>query len=341
MLAGQGWPLRLLLIQYSEENQVEEVTEVMDEITGAMSAPDGSMSRISQKGTGWGKSTAIQMLSDHACLNNIGHAERSVLVCAPSSNQAELNNTLGRYYASSGRHYQALDIQRDYADREKIWWTPENISRIHNTLLGIDADTAAEDRVTAVNELRAPVGLSVRDAQILMQLRNRLQQKDRSHNEEVALSKLDAVTDLMNQSMVLMDEWDFTLMPPRVEDLRGLANDINKALSPLRSANIPDIAPFDIVGSHAQMVLGCQKKLLMSATLPSEYGAALVTGKVSPAEISAACHKDLLTTEQRFWHWLNNAHLVYVDDSSRAGAGKRIMSEVMDTIGNRQGNARL
>ena len=310
------------------DSQVSEVNEALAQISAAMSASGGTMSRISQKGTGWGKSTIVQLLSDHACSSNLGHAERSVLVIAPVSNQAELDITLGRYYASKERHYRSLNILRDYSSDTAKWWTPENIDRIHNTLLGVDPETKPGDRALAVEKVRAPVGASVKDVQILLQLRHALQRKTRNPMEEQSLHKLDAVVDLIRKSMVFCDEWDSTLMPPEMEELQGMTNDINQALRQLSSG----VMPADVVRSHGQMVLGCNMKLLMSATTASDYTEALVSGEVEPQAIKAACHTDPFTTQQRFWHWLNSAQLIYID-STDADSANKIMNEVVEIVG--------
>ena len=310
------------------ENQVDEVEEALGQISDAMSIPGKTMSRISQKGTGWGKSTIIQLLSDHACSHNLAHPERSVLVIAPTSNQAELDITLGRYYAHKNRHYRSLNIQRDYADKDKVWWNPRNIDRIHNTLLGVDPDLSVEKREIASLNLRAPVGASVKDIQILMQLRRALQEKGRTSEEELSLRKLDDIADLVRKSMVFCDEWDSTLMPPRMEELQGMTVDINKALRALGSR----VDPMNVVKNHAQLVLGCERKQLMSATTGSDYAAALASGEVEPEAIKAACHTDPFTTEQRFWHWLNSAQLIMVDGNN-SDTNSQVVDQVIEIAG--------
>lgn len=296
------------------ENQVEEVNESLAQISEAMEFPSGTMSRISHKGTGWGKSTIIQLLSDHACSHNLGRDKRSVLVIAPESNQKELDKVLGRYYSVKGRHYRSLDIEKDYSNygKQQKWWTPESIDRIHNTLLGLDPKTDITARALAVEELRAPVGVSVKDVQILMQLRKALQTKeDRSPDEIISLQKLDAVVDLIRKSMVFCDEWDSTLTPPKKEELDAMTDKVKRSLSGLST----QVKPMDAVRNFAHLLSLCEIKQLLSATTGSDHAASLMSGEVSPEAIKKAMHTDTFTTQQRLWHLLNTAEFIYINGS--------------------------
>ena len=79
----------------------------------------------------------------------------------------------------------------------------------------------------------------------------------------------------MRESMLFCDEWDSTLIPPRESDLYSVADIVNKALAAL---NAP-IDSGDIIKNHAKATLGGKRKMLLSATVGSEYTAALASGK--------------------------------------------------------------
>ena len=314
------------------ENQVKEVQEALEQITHAMTGKNGRMSRVSQLGTGWGKSTIVQPLTDHACAQNIGVNNRSVLVIAPESNQADLNITLGRYFAQKGLNYQVLDIENQYVNpaNGKRWWTTDNLNQIYLTLLGLPPDTDAERLQTTVENPRAPVGVSVKNIQILMQLRNQLQHKEELNSEnQASLQKLNMMADLIRESMVFFDEWDRTLMPSNAADLKEVADDINRVLKPL---GVPDLKPDDIMQCHGQIVQGCKRKHMLSATVGSGYTAAVAAGVTEAEEIKEQCHTDVFTTQQRFWHWLNCATPVYVHFNQAEGR-KKLYQRVMDEVG--------
>ena len=313
------------------ENQVEEVEEALEQITQAMTGKHGKMSRISQKGTGWGKSTIVQMLTDHACAQNIGVANRSVLVIAPESNQAELNITLGRYFAQKGMNYQVLDLENQYVNpaRGKHWWTPENLGQIHTVMLGLSPDTGI-NTLDGINHPRAPVGVSVKNVQILMQLRNQLQQeKELSRDNQTSLKQLDQIADLVRESMVFMDEWDRPLMPPGAADLKEVADGVNRAL---KLMNAEKLTPQDIMQCHGQIVQGCKRKHMLSATVGSGYTAAVAAGVEKAEDINEQCHTDVFTTQQRFWHWLNCATPVYVH-LNKTGGREQLFRQVVSEVG--------
>ena len=310
------------------ENQVEEVQEAVEDISRAMDDPDGTMSRITQKGTGWGKSTILKLLADHACAHNVGCPERSVLVIAPESNQAELDISLGHYFARKHTHYQRLNIQK-YTDQANRWWTENNLDEIHNILLGIPANTSVKQRSRAVSKVRAPVGASVRDIQTLMQLRASLQKKNTlDDRDRRSLVKLDQIADLVRESMVFCDEWDSTLMPPREADLEGLVTGVNHALREMRT----ELTARDIMQNHGLLIQGCRRKQLLSATVGSAFTAAVASGASEPREVKAKCHIDPFTTQQRFWHWLNQATPVYMHLRNKEGR-QQVLNQVVDEVG--------
>ena len=236
------------------------------------------MSRVSQLGTGWGKSTVIQPLTDHACAQNIGVQKRSVFVIAPESNQADLNITLGRYYAQKGLNYQVVDIEKDYVNPAdgKRWWSAGNLDEIYYMMMGQDKNSNAATAFRDINKPRAPVGISVKNIQILLQLRNQLQKKEvLGREDQAALLRLDMIADLSRESMAFFDEWDRILMPPGAADLEEVADGVNKALKPLGGV---EIKPADIMQCHGQMIQGCKRKHMLSATIGTGYTACSSSG---------------------------------------------------------------
>ncbi len=312
------------------ENQVQEVQSALKEITDSLTH-DRSMTRISHKGTGWGKSTIVQLLSDHAVAENQDNPGRSVLVVAPVSNQAELDITLSRYFDQKGCQYRRLDLHKDHVAPGRVWWTEEKLDQIHNVLLGIPAETYPSDRAKVCQMVRAPVGASIRDVQILSQLHSRLDSMEEPDSEQrLALKKLNGIFDLIRESMVFMDEWDSALVPSRKEDLQALASEVNESLSGLKDP--AKVTSEDIIRGQARMVLGCKRKHQLSATTGTTYAAAIVSGATTPESIREKCNSDPLTTQPRFWHWLNEANPVYID-MSKTGARKDLFGQIVDQVG--------
>ncbi|MGB1271082.1 MAG: hypothetical protein ACPG5T_03330, partial [Endozoicomonas sp.] len=172
---------------------------------------------------------------------------------------------------------------------------------------------------------RGPSGISVRDVQILMQLRGRLQKKmTLSSNEAVSLQKLDKIADdLIRDGMNVFDEWDRTALPNRAEELEDLEEDINWALSAFKEQAVDGASPVrqsvssaQIIESQGAFLIGCQNGLYLSATVGTTFTAALLSGSEDAAEVASRCNSDPLTTSPRFWHWLNNATPVFIHDSA-------------------------
>ena len=307
-------------------NQVQEVKEALSEITEAMEE-GGRMQRISHKGTGWGKSTVLQLLTDHASVLTGSRDDLSVLVVAPESNQAELDIMLERYYAQKGKKYQRLDLTKLVHDAESAWWTSERLDLIHNTLLGISPATPADRRAEALSHGRGPVGASIKDIQILMNLRNGLRA---SGVKPEVLEKLNNIMDLLRESMTFCDEWDSAMLPHRRDDLKLMAAEITGVLKGLEPSC--QVSSEDIIRCHGEFVLGSRRKQLLSATTGTTYTAALASGSVSPNLIKTNCNTDPFTTNQRFRHWLCSAQPVYFS-SSKPGSRATLADGVIDRVG--------
>ena len=139
-------------------DQVREVESAIADITLAMR--DGkNMARVSQLGTGWGKSTMVQLWTDLACGLNVGHPERSVLVIAPTRNKLDLDRILVRYYDQKGLEYQSLDLMKQYVDPTAArpnnkWWRDPALVEIHNRLLGLPKNCPESERAAMVKHMR-------------------------------------------------------------------------------------------------------------------------------------------------------------------------------------------
>ena len=309
-------------------NQVQEVSEALRDVTDSLEN-NKPMSRISHKGTGWGKSTILQLLTDHALLLAKGRKDLSVLVVAPESNQAELDITLGRYYAKKGRTYRRLNMVAELKKHNPH--DPKTLDRVHNILLGLDPTTARAERKGELAKERAPVGVSIKDIQILMHMRNAYIVNDAA---PALIQRLDGIMDLMRESMSFCDEWDSAMMPHRRADLEAMAEEINETLTIVRPER--RVTPHDIIRSHGEFVLGSRRKQLLSATIATPYTAAMASRSLHPEIIKTNCNTDPLTTNQRFWHWMCSATPVYF--SSKQGKGRaELLDQVVDRVGvNRQ-----
>ena len=318
-------------------DQVTEVHQVLDEISKAM-IHNSPMQRVSQLGTGWGKSTMIQLWSDHACRLNKGRQDRSVLVIAPERNKKDLDILLTRYFSSNNTQYQSLNIMSQYvkeaAGKGHVWWEGNRLVEIHNTLLGIPKDTLPNQRQVAVEKNRAPVGASIQDVQILMHLRKGLQAKDNKSSEESeALTELDAISDLLSQSMIFADEWDSAMVPHSSNELKEMKDNINKALGELKDEGYVEASSESIIHDHSAFILGCQRKHLLSATTGTSYAAAVVSGAENVDQLAGACHTDPFTTTPRLWHLLEMSEPVFVDADNAKERKQQACDQIIQQVG--------
>ena len=316
-------------------NQVEEVHQAMGEIYGAM-AEDLSMARVSQLGTGWGKSTMVQLWSDYACGLNIGRSDRSVLVIAPTRNKKDLDGTLQRYFHGKGLPCGSLDLMNEYVKNRpkhgEKWWYGNTLKEIHNALLGVPRNLRPEQVGEAVAAPRGPVVASIQDVQILMHLRKGLQAiEQKSETEQRALIQLNAISDLLRESMLFADEWDSALIPPLSSELDEMVGNINVAV-----AGMPDecqASSDSIIHDHGAFIFGCKRKHLLSATTGTPYAAAVASGAKNSKEVAGKCNTDPLTTIPRVWHLLELAEPVFVDSSDNEDLKRKTYEHVVNRVG--------
>ena len=319
-------------------DQVREVESAIDSIANAM-GNNQKMARVSQLGTGWGKSTMVQLWTDLACSLNVDHPERSVLVIAPTRNKLDLDQMLTRYYDQKGLEYQSLDLMSEYVDPASKdynpkWWTGAALTEIHNQLLGLPKDTAEEDRAEQVKQMRAPVGASIQDVQILVHLRRKLQTlPDPEPADKIALMQLDGIIDLFRESMIFADEWDSALVPPLPHELEEVTANVNKALQPLGQPDESKIKTTDITHGHGSFIFGCKRKHLLSATTGTTYTAAVASGATNIEDVARKCNTDPYTTSARVWHLLEMAEPVMIDSSQGEGLKKQVYEKVVDRVG--------
>ena len=330
MLARLAFECRAKTVLRS--NQVAEVDEALDQITKAMDSRDTvGMQRVSQKGTGWGKSTVIKMLSDHAS-NQLSYLDsetaqnRSVLVVAPKSNQAELDISLGQYFRQGGREYRRLDMSQYTSSG---WWRGRALDDIHNTLLGLDPKTPVEERQQLAATLdRAPVGASIEDIQILLHLKKALEKNASIPGDRQALDKLNRISDLLRESMVFGDEWDSALMPPDPGMLDDMSDAINKSLRSVPggyTANSDNICRV-----QASFILGAKRKHLLSATTGSMYTLLQATDTENAADAAKVSHLSLLQSNYRAIRWLAEAKTIFCRDSENleADIARQVVAQI-------------
>ena len=321
-------------------DQVAQVNLAAPMIMQAMGEGDGTMSLVSQLGTGFGKSTTIPLWCDLACSLNAKHekkAERSVMVIAPTRNKLDLDRMLGRYYDQKGLTYQSLDLMEDYvrpkASSPKPWWRGDALDKIHNTLLGIPANTPADQREAATDGIRAPAGASIQDVQILVNLRHALENKeDLDPADQQALIKLNGISDLFRESMIFADEWDSAMVPPFPGELDEVQGNVNLALKKADTS----ITSGDITQRQGAFIFGCKRKYLLSATYGTPFTAAVASGATNPDEVANKCNSDPYTTLPRVMHWLAMGEPVFVD-SSEAPSTKEVKQNVFDHVVGRCG----
>ena len=322
-------------------DQVSEVERAIEDITLAMDS-DKNMARVSQLGTGWGKSTMVQLWTDLACSLNVDHPKRSVLVIAPTRNKLDLDQMLVRYYDQKGLKYRSLDLMADYVNpaamrHGKKWWKDPALTQIHNLLLGLPRDTPEKGRAELVQQVRAPVGASIQDVQILVHLRRKLQNESAlepalAPEDQIALRQLDGIIDLFRESMLFADEWDSALVPPLPHELDEVKDNVNKALRPLGGDKKFEIERKDVIHGHGAFIFGCKRKHLLSATTGTVYTAAVASGATKVDEVAQKCNTDPYTTSARVWHLLEMAEPILID-SRQGRLKKQVYEKVVERVG--------
>ncbi len=315
-------------------NQIQEVYQVLDEIHDTM-VDDLPMARVSQLGTGWGKSTMLQLWSDYACALNAGKDNRSVLVIVPTRNKQDLDHTLGRYFDQKQMSTGSLDVMADYVNQPqnngRAWWHGETLHQIHNVLLGLPRNTRLDQRDAAVVGLRGPVVASIQDVQILMHLRKGLLAKeDKTTADHKAIQQLNTISDLLHESMVFADEWDSTLIPPLNSQLNEMIENINRAMAGFPGGQA---SAESIIRDHGAFIFGCKRKHLLSATTGTSYAAAIASGAVNAREVNRKCNTDPYTTAPRLWHLMELAEPVFVDSVNNEDLCRQVYQQVVNQVG--------
>ena len=311
------------------DDQANELKQVLGGIHRWAEGDEVSM--ISHKGTGYGKSTILLALTDSASSLLDDRIDRSVVVMAPESNQAELDIMLGRYYARKGLNYQRLDLAKMFAPPNgKI--SVARLLKVHNVLLGLPENCTVKEFDKRIKQPRAPVGVSITDVQVLMQLRHAIQRGDINRQESASLlAQLDSSLDLLRNSMLFADEFDSAMMPHSEQELVAVAEKVSQTIKHMTGVTV-DVRPADIVMRHSEFVFGSKAKSLLSATVATPYALSLVSGSSSPAKAKELARTDPFTTTPRFWHFLSQSEPVFY--SSQQGEPKTgIIKHVLGRVG--------
>ncbi|MET4695276.1 hypothetical protein [Endozoicomonas lisbonensis] len=315
------------------ENQIEEVNAALQQLTECMAddASDKSMSRVSHKGTGWGKSTILKILTAHAAELAEGQKDCSVVVCAPVTNQAELDIDLSRFYAAKGKVYRRLDLEKDFVKPGQAWWTEEAVRKIENIVLGVAPEVPENQRQAVLQqEGQAPVGISVKDVQILKHLLNALESKgDLQPSEKRVVDRLHSIFGILAKSPTFIDEWVSLVVPYRTGDPQNVLDATRRAISAL-----PDYQPTmdDIIRSHDEYVMSCSRRHLLCATPGTNYAQAVVAKADRAEDIKELAHTDPFTTQQRFNFWMSKAEPIFVTDPATANRPE-LLRQVVNKVG--------
>ena len=298
-------------------NQIEEVNAALQQLTNCMDddADDKTMSRVSHKGTGWGKSTILKILTAHAAELAEGQKDCSVVVCAPVTNQAELDIDLSRFYAGKGKVYRRLDLEKDFVKPGQVWWTEEAVRKIENIVLGVAPEVPENQRQTVIRQQgQAPVGISVKDVQILKHLLNALESKRESRDglqphEQKVVDRLHSIFGVLARSPTFIDEWVSLVVPYRTTDPKSVLEATQKAVSALAHYQL---TMDDIIRSHDEYVMSCSRRHLLCATPGTNYAQAVVTKADKAEDIKELAHTDPFTTQQRFNFWMSEAEPIFI-----------------------------
>ncbi|UYM15212.1 hypothetical protein [Endozoicomonas euniceicola] len=294
-------------------NQIEEVNAALQQLTDCMDddADDKTMSRVSHKGTGWGKSTILKILTAHAAELAEGQNDCSVVVCAPVTNQAELDIDLSRFYAAKGKVYRRLDLEKDFVKPGQAWWTEETLRKIENIVLGVAPEVPENQRQTVLRQQgQAPVGVSVKDVQILKHLLNALESKDSLQpDEQKVVDRLHSIFGVLARSPTFIDEWVSLVVPYRTTDPKSVLEATQQAVSALPHYQL---TMDDIIRSHDEYVMSCSRRHLLCATPGTNYAQAVVAKADKAEDIKELAHTDPFTTQQRFNFWMSEAEPIFI-----------------------------
>ncbi|WP_257292877.1 hypothetical protein [Endozoicomonas sp. ONNA1] len=310
-------------------DQAEELAVTLEGVSQWANGHEVAM--LSHKGTGYGKSTLLLALTDHASAQLGSDTHRSVIVMAPKTNQAELDKGLREYYARKGQNYCRLNLETCFAAPAEL--SVARLLEVENILLGLPAATSVDDRQSLLAQGRVPVGASITDVQILMHLKQALLDAEGFiQDKQAILAKLDACLDLLRNSMVFADEFDSEMVPHTEAESISVAQAVQKVINGLGYAF--EVEPRSINLKHSEFLFGCKARHLLSATLGTLYCAALASASGSVEEVRHKARTDPVTTNQRFWHFLSLAEPVFFSSSDPQGRDK-MLTDVLHRVGPR------
>ncbi len=289
-------------------NQPEMAGKVFDVVENM---GENRQNLIFQLGTGYGKSkTVIPLAVDQAYRK--GYPAR---IIAPESNQAELDHLLFHYFADQGVKYRRLDLFKDYVDPalasdDKKWWSVKNLGEILNMV-----------------EQNEPLGVSTKDVQLLMVLKDKLKASKTSSDEVAVLEK---ILDLLQYSgLNIFDEYDRTVMPGRPEELDWPTREMNRALTPMGADG--KVGSHELAVLQAAFLTGSNNKICLSATVGSAFTMASLTKSETLEEAEGKYTTDPMTTNARFFNWLTKTTPIACNgtsaDSDRVGIIKTAMAQ--------------
>ncbi|KEQ19768.1 hypothetical protein [Endozoicomonas numazuensis] len=308
-------------------DQAEELAVTLEGVSQWAKGHEVAM--MSHKGTGYGKSTLLLALTDHASAQLGPDTHRSVIVMAPKTNQAELDKGLREYYARKGQNYCRLNLEASFAQPCEL--TVAKLVEVENTLLGLPATTPVGSRKSLLEQGRVPVGASINDVQILMHLKQTLLDAERvMPDKQALLTKVDDCLDLLRNSMVFADEFDSAMVPHTEADLISVAQAVQTVIAGLGYDF--EVEPRSINLKHSEFLFGCKARHLLSATLGTLYCAALASAASSVEEVRLKARTDPVTTNQRFWHFLSLAEPVFFNSSESEGR-KKLLTDVLHKVG--------
>ncbi|WP_419535334.1 hypothetical protein [Endozoicomonas sp.] len=289
-------------------NQPEMAGKVFDVVENM---GENRQNLIFQLGTGYGKSkTVIPLAVDQAYRK--GYPAR---IIAPESNQAELDHLLFHYFADQGVKYRRLDLFKDYVDPalasdDKMWWSVKNLGEILNMV-----------------EQNEPLGVSTKDVQLLMVLKDKLKASMTSSDEVAVLEK---ILDLLQYSgLNIFDEYDRTVMPGRPEEFDWPTREMNRALTPMGADG--KVGSHELAVLQAAFLTGSNNKICLSATVGSAFTMASLTKSETLEEAEGKYTSDPMTTNARFFNWLTKTTPIACNgtsaDSDRVDIIKTAMAQ--------------
>ncbi|WP_422410631.1 MULTISPECIES: hypothetical protein [unclassified Endozoicomonas] len=308
-------------------DQADELAVTLDGVSQWANGHEVAM--MSHKGTGYGKSTLLLALTDHASAQLGADTDRSIIVMAPKTNQAELDKGLREYYARKGQDYRRLDLETCFAPPCEL--SVARLVEVENTLLGLPAGTSINDRGSLLAQGRVPVGASITDVQILMHLKQALLDAEGFiQDKQAILAKLDDCLDLLKNSMVFADEFDSEMVPHTEAESISVAQTVQAVIRGL--GYVFEVGPRSINLKHSEFLFGCKARHLLSATLGTLYCAALASASGSAEEVRHKARTDPVTTNQRFWHFISLAEPVFFSSSDPEGRNK-MLTDVLHRVG--------